>query len=141
MTKNRKTWLAAACAVLALGAADDKGKKPKLDMKATPRMAFSPVNVYVTAEFVGGDDIEAFYCPEIEWEWGDGGKSIHEADCPPYEQGAKIERRFTAEHEFRHAGVYNVKATFRRTGNSFAANSVRVTVREGLGDETRDQQQ
>ena len=137
-----KTWIAIAAATLLVSPlvlAEAKLKKPKLDLKATPRMAFSPVTVYLTAEFIGGDDVEQFYCPEIEWEWGDGGKSVHEADCPPYEAGSKIERRFTAEHEFRRAGVYNVKATFRRAKNAFAANSVRVTVRAGVGDTTREQ--
>ncbi len=136
-----KTWIvaAAALAVSSVLFADAKPKRPKLDLKATPRMAFSPVTVFLTAQFVGGDDVEQFYCPEIEWEWGDGGKSVHEADCPPYEAGAtKIERRFTAEHEFRRAGVYTVKATFRRASSAFASHSVRITVRPGLGDPTRD---
>jgi hypothetical protein len=138
---NLKIALAATAALAASSVlfADAKPKKPKLDLKATPRMAFSPVTVFMTAEFIGGDDVEQFYCPEIEWEWGDGGKSIHEADCPPYQSGAKIERRFTAEHEFRRAGVYNVKATFRRSKSAFASNSVRITVRAGLGDPSREQ--
>jgi PKD repeat protein len=111
-----------------------KPKKPKLDVRATPRMAFSPVSVLFTAELVGGDDVEEYYCPEIEWDWDDGGKSTHEADCPPYETGTRIERRFTAQHQYDVAGVYSVKATFKRAGRSFLANNVRVTVRAGLGD-------
>lgn len=140
-----KNWIAVPALILAAvvtspaTGAEAKAKKPKLDLKVTPRMAFSPANVTVAAQFIGGDDVEQFYCPEIEWEWGDGGKSIHEADCPPYEAGAKIERRFTAEHEFRRAGVYNIKATFRRAKNAFASNSVQLTVRAGLGDPTLEQ--
>jgi len=121
------------------GAADaPKPKKPKLELRAAPRMGFSPLNVFFTAELTGGDDIEEYYCPEVEWDWDDGGKSTHEADCAPYEAGAKIERRFTGEHQFGRAGVYNVKATFKRTGRSIVANSVRVTVRAGLGDPTQE---
>ena len=115
---------------------DAKGKKPKLDLRATPRMAFSPVNIFFTAEFMGGDDLEDFHCPEIEWDWDDGGKSVQEADCQPFTPGTKIERRFTAEHDYRRAGVYNIKATFRRTNRTLAQASVRVTVRAGLGDPT-----
>ncbi len=33
-------------------------------------------------------------------------------------------------------GVYNIKATFRRTNRTLAQASVRVTVRAGLGDPT-----
>ena len=63
---------------------------------------------------MGGDDVEEYYCPELEWDWDDGGKSVQESDCPPFEAGVtKIERRFTAEHEYRKAGVYNVKVTMR----------------------------
>jgi hypothetical protein len=126
--------------ILAAGvalAAEAKPKKPKLDLRATPRMAFSPVNVFFTAELAGGDDVEEYYCPELEWEWDDGGKSTQESDCTPFEAGTtKIERRFTADHEYRRAGVYNVKVTMRRGSRSIAAASVRVTVRPGLGDRT-----
>jgi len=132
----------AAALALAVGlaaAADAKPKKPKLDLRATPRMAFSPVNVFFTAELSGGDDVEEYYCPELEWEWDDGGKSTQESDCPPFEAGkTKIERRYTTDHEYRRAGVYNVKLTMRRADRSLAAASVRVTVRPGLGDRTLD---
>ena len=113
-----------------------KGKRPKLDLRANPRMAFSPVNVFFTAEFMGGDDIEEFHCPEIEWDWDDEGKSVQESDCDPWTEGTKIERRFSNDHDYRKAGTYNVKATFRRSGRTLAQATVRVTVRAGLGDNT-----
>ena len=113
-----------------------KPKKPQLDVRAVPRFAFSPVNVFFTAELVGGDDIEDLHCPEVEWDWGDGGKSVHENDCPPLEAGGKIERRYTAEHEYKRAGNYTIKVTLRRATRSLAAQTVRVTVRPGLGDRT-----
>ena len=79
-----------------------------------PRRAWpSPrVNVLFTAELKGGDDVEEFHCPEIEWDWDDGGKSVHEADCAPFETGtshrAALHRTSTI---YRTAGIYNVKAT------------------------------
>ena len=122
-----------------LGAGESKPKKPALELRAAPRMAFSPVNVLFTAEMPGGDDVDEYYCPEIEWEWDDGGKSVVEADCPPFEANkTKIERRFTAGHGYKVAGVYTVKVTFRRAKKSFAAQTVRVTVRAGLGDPSQD---
>ena len=129
--------VAALAAATTVAAAEAKPKKPRLDLRATPRMAFSPVNVFLTAELMGGDDVEEYYCPELEWEWDDGGKSTQESDCPPYEAGkTTIERRYTADLEFRRAGVYNVKITMRRSGKSLATANVRVTVRPGLGDRT-----
>jgi PKD repeat protein len=131
--------VAAFLAVPAVPAEEAKPKKPKLDLRATPRMAFSPVNVLLTAELTGGDDVEEYYCPELEWEWDDGGKSVHEADCPAYEAGvSKIERRFTAEHEYRKAGMYNVKLTMRRANRTLAQTTIKITVRPGLGDRTME---
>jgi hypothetical protein len=114
-----------------------KGKKPHMDLRSSPRMGFSPVHVLFTAEFVGGDDIEEFHCPEIEWDWDDGGKSVQESDCAPFEAGVtKIQRRFTAEHDYDRANVYRVKATMRKSGHTIVVATVSVTVRAGLGDPT-----
>ena len=125
-----------AAPVLADG---DKPRKPRRELRATPRMGFSPLHVLLTAELIGGDDVEEYHCPEIEWEWDDGGKSVHEADCTPFEAGVtRIERRFTAEHDYRRAGAYRVKATMRRAGHTLAAAKVTVTVRAGLGDPTME---
>ena len=132
--------LAAAAATPAL-ADGTKAKKPRLDVRATPRMAFSPVRVLLTAELSGGDDVEEYHCPEIEWDWDDGGKSVAESDCKPFEPGVtKIERRFTASHAYPKAGVYNVRITMRRTNRPLATATVRVTVRPGLGDQTMESQ-
>jgi hypothetical protein len=129
-------FLAAALAAPA-AAGESKPKKPRLDLRALPRMAFSPVNIFLTAELMGGDDVEELYCPELEWDWDDGGKSVHESDCAPFEAGVtKLERRYTAEHEYRKAGVYNVKVTMRRSNRPLAVASVKITVRPGLGDRT-----
>jgi hypothetical protein len=125
----------AASAVWPAYAAESKPKKPRLDLRATPRMAFSPVRILLTAELSGGSDVEDYYCPELEWDWDDGGKSVHEADCKPFEPGVtKIERRFTSDHHYSKAGVYNVRVTMRRTNRPIATSSVRITVRPGLGD-------
>jgi hypothetical protein len=115
----------------------NKPKKPRLDLRATPRMAFSPVRVLLTAELSGGDDVEEYHCPEIEWDWDDGGKSVAESDCKPFEPGVtKIERRWTSSHGYPKAGIYNIRVTMKRTGRPLATAAVRVTVRPGLGDQT-----
>ncbi|MCM2257933.1 MAG: hypothetical protein NDJ94_20050 [Vicinamibacteria bacterium] len=118
-------------------AAEPKAKKPKMDVRVLPRFGFSPLNVLAIAEFKGGADHEDFYCPEIEWEWDDGGKSVTAPDCPAYEAGVtKIERRFSAEHLFKRAGIYGIKVTMRRNGNQIAQGTIRLEVKPGLGDPT-----
>ena len=116
------------------GLSGDKPKKPRLDLRATPRVAFSPVNVLMIAELHGGDALEEFHCPELEWDWDDGGKSAHEADCAPLEQDGRLERRYTAQHAYRRAGTYNVKVTMRRANRALAVATATVTVRPGVGD-------
>lgn len=133
--------LLVALAILALAtpaaASEQKLKKPALNLRAAPRFSFSPANVLFTAELTGGDDVEEFYCPELLWEWDDGGKSVQEPDCDPFEAGkTKIERRYTAEHEFRQASTYTVRVSLKRTGRAFAVQTVRITVRPGAGDRT-----
>ena len=137
---GRSGALAAAFAVVfvgASGASEEKPKKPHLELKASPRIAFSPVNVFLTAELVGGADVEEYHCPELEWDWDDGGKSTHESDCAPFEAGkTTIQRRFTVDHEYRKAGVYSIKATMRRANRTLASATVKVTVRPGADDPT-----
>lgn len=129
--------------VLALPAGaekEPKAKKPRLELRATPRFAFSPAFVMFTAELTGGGDVEEMHCPELEWFWDDGGRSVQESDCAPFEAGkTQIERRFTAEHEFRTAGTYNVRLTMRKADRRLAETTVRVTVRAGFGDSTIEQ--
>jgi hypothetical protein len=123
-----------AAAVSTGASGSTKPQKPRLDLRATPRVAFSPANVLLTAELVGGEETEEFYCPALEWNWGDGGKSVRESDCPPFEAGAELMRHFTAEHGYRHAGEYEITVTLRRANKSLAMASARVNVRPGLGD-------
>jgi hypothetical protein len=62
----------------------EKEKRPKLSLTARPPIAMSPARVSLTAELAGGpDDLEDFYCPTIEWDWGDGTSSETSSDCDP----------------------------------------------------------
>ncbi len=115
-----------------------KGKRPDLELRATPRYAFSPAEVFFTAELKGGDDVEQLYCPEVEWEWGDGGKSVQEADCDPWTETSKMDRRFTAHHTFQFAGLYRTKVTLRKSDKDIMSQTVQVTIRAGLGDVSPD---
>lgn len=131
------TLLASIAAALPAAGSDAKLKKPSLTLRSSPRFAFSPVRVLFVAELSGGDDVEEYYCPELEWEWDDGSKSVQEPDCEPFVPGqTKIERRFSAEHEYRRASTYNVKVSLKRLGKTFVNQSVRLTVRPGVGDPT-----
>jgi hypothetical protein len=138
MTRSAIAMLALACIALP-GAAGDKTKeeRPKLSLRPSPRHGFSPLNVTFTLQLKGGDDIERYYCPEVEWEWGDGGKSVREGDCDPFEPGTKIKRRYTEQHRFKRAGTYRIKVSLSRADRRIAQTSVKVSVKPGLGDRNR----
>ncbi len=68
--------------------ADKKEQVPKLTVQASPTISFSPSRILVRANLVGGsDDYEQYYCPTVEWKWGDGTTSEASADCDPYQSG------------------------------------------------------
>ena len=89
----------------------DHDRKPKVSLKASPKISLSSARVVFTAELQGGpNDYEEYYCPTIEWVWGDGTSSESTNDCEPYESGkSEIKRRFVVEHRFRLGGNYRVQ--------------------------------
>jgi hypothetical protein len=122
-----------------VGAANqEESKKPSLSLKATPPIAFSPAKIKVVAEIRGGsDDYQDFYCPSVEWDWGDGTISENTQDCDPYEAGkSTIRRRFTAEHTYRQSGQYKVFFRLKRRDKTIAATSASVQVRPGLREQS-----
>jgi hypothetical protein len=130
------TALALTVPGLAQGDDDEKGDKPGLYLRATPKFSFSPATILFTAELKGGDDVEELYCPEVEWEWGDGGKSVSEGDCDPWEPGMKIDRRYTGRHEYRRAGRYRIRVSLSHAGKRILAQTMTIDVRPGVGDPT-----
>ena len=114
---------------------NDDARRPKLTLKAQPLIAMSPARIVLTAELVGGaSDYEDYYCPTIEWDWGDGTQSASSNDCEPYEPGkSEIKRRFTKEHLFR-AGAYRVGFRLKRREKSVGFATVSIQVRPGLRD-------
>ena len=92
--------------------AEDKvePKRPSLSLRATPATGMVPVRVSATAEFKGGDDdFQEYYCPSIEWNWGDGTVSESSNDCDPYESGlSQIRRRYSQSHNYKRAGAFRI---------------------------------
>jgi len=118
-----------AVALAAPGFAGIKLKKPRLDVRVSPRVVMSPARVLVVVELVGGDDTEEYYCPGLNWDWGDGSRSFRESDCEPFEAGGSLERRFSATHVYGSPGDYSIRVTLRRAERDLASNSTQLMVR------------
>ena len=112
-------------------------KKPSLSLKATPTVSFAPARIVVVAELKGGpDDSEEFYCPTVEWEWGDFTSSTVEADCDPYEPGkSTIKRRYTVEHRFKNPGGFKIILRLKKGNKIVASANSQIQVRAGLGQD------
>jgi hypothetical protein len=123
---------------------DDKDKsaggdnKPKLTLKAQPVMAIAPARVVFTAELIGGsNDNQEYYCPTVEWQWGDDTSSESNADCEPYQPGkSEIKRRFTMDHAYAHGGPQPLRVQFRlkRRDKTIVATSTNIQIRPGIRD-------
>jgi hypothetical protein len=112
---------------------DQESGRPRITLRAQPVVAVSPARIVLTAELVGGaDDFQEFYCPTVEWAWGDDTVSESTVDCDPYEPGkSQIKRRFTVEHVFRRAGAYKVYFHLKRNEKMLGSASVTVQVQPG----------
>jgi hypothetical protein len=118
----------AAVAYSAPARAGDPEQKPRLDLRASPRVSFSPVEVFAVGELKGGQDTEEFYCPGLVWDWGDGTRSAQESDCSPYQDGAQLERFFSARHAFTVPGTYAVTLLLVRAGRMITRATMTVMV-------------
>jgi hypothetical protein len=127
--------LVTGSAVGAQRSGDDK--KPSLSLRATPPVGFSPLRVRLVVDVRGGaDDYADFYCPAIEWDWGDGTVSGNSEDCDPYQAGkSTIRRRYSTEHVFRQPGTFQVFFRLKQRDRVIAASSSNVQVRAGVRDE------
>ncbi len=113
-----------------------KSSKPKLTLRASPSVAFTPARIFLVAELRGGaNDYEEFYCPTIEWDWGDDTQSESSYDCEPYEPGkSEIRRRYSAEHTYRVAGRFQVQFRLKKKDKVVAAAQTVLQIRPGVRD-------
>lgn len=117
-------------------AESDKPKKLSLDLRITPQVSFAPSRVRAIAELRLPEDRTAeFYCPSVEWDWGDLTESEESNECEPYEAGVSTVRRvFSAEHTFHTGGRYRVQLRLKRNRKVLAAATTTITIRAGLRD-------
>jgi hypothetical protein len=118
------------------GGREQEGRRPKVTLRAQPMVAVAPARIVLTAELTGGsDDFEDYYCPSVEWEWGDDTKSEALVDCDPYEAGkSQIKRRYTIQHQFRRPGAFKVYFHLKRKDKTVASASATVQIQPGAAD-------
>lgn len=108
----------------------EKAKRPTLVLRVNRTVGVGPMRVTLTADLTGGaDDYQEFYCPSIEWDWGDGTEAGSSFDCEPYQPHiSKIVRFFSIEHFFEE-GEYKVRVRLKRAEKELASANANVVVR------------
>ena len=139
MISRRTGALALVCTSILLiqpGMWAEQGKgRPKAALRVNPTLVFPPARIVATAELTeGANDYQDYYCPKIEWIWGDGTQSESGEDCEPYEAGkSEIRRRYTADHNFRNdpmsGGGGSFEVIFRMKQGSKVVLSLRQTIK------------
>lgn len=115
---------------------------PELKVKS-PRVTFlrptmpnqrrrTSVTIRMTAsldKLEEAEDLEEYYCLEEVWDWDDDTDSEYEPDCDPYEEGMELKTNFSASHQYRYPGTYNVFLRLERNGKVVIAGSASVQIR------------
>jgi hypothetical protein len=117
-----------------MGASDQGKGKPKAVLRVNPTLIMLPGRVVATAELTeGANDYQDYYCPKIEWVWGDETQKESVEDCDPYEAGkSEIRRRYSADHTYRPypmGGNANYEIIFRMKQGSKVVLSLRQTIK------------
>jgi hypothetical protein len=101
-----------------------------------PRMPNEPqrptVTIRVTAQLEELEKIkdpEEYYCLEEIWDWDDETESEYAPDCEPYQEGTELKTSFSASHQYRYPGSYQVYLRLMRNGKTILAGNTRVDIR------------
>jgi hypothetical protein len=107
----------------------EKARRPAVVLRVDQNVGMAPMRVTLTADLIGGaDDYQAFYCPAIEWDWGDGTESAASFDCQPYQPHiSKIVRHFSVAHVFEE-GEYHVTFRLKRNEKELASTDAKLLV-------------
>ena len=140
-SRRVRSGLQAAVLICALGSGaapsaqdEEEAGRPSLSLRATPLVGFTPLRVRLAAELRDGDDdYREFYCPTIEWDWGDGTLSESSEDCDPYVEGVtEIRRRYSTEHIFRAPGTFRITFRLKQQDRIIAITTTTIRVQGGF---------
>lgn len=121
---------------LPAAAAPKPAKKPKVELRASPRIVqsspFGQQRVLLTLVITNAD--EQHWCPEITWEWPNGTASVEEGDCPPFDQATPED---LAKKSFSRLvpiilppGPSTLRVVLRKPGKTVSVAEVSVRVPE-----------
>lgn len=107
-------------------------ERPSLSLRVRPELNSGKGLVRASLEIRGGsDNYEEFYCPALEWDWGDDTFSEAKRDCAPYETDkSSIERWFRAQHTYHRSGVFKVTLRLKKRDRVVGLASSNIQIRQ-----------
>lgn len=81
-------------------------------LMVSPLIGMAPLTI--SAQGLVRDPRQELLCPDFTWDWGDGCRSEHQADCDPYiliEDRPKRYSTLRVEHKYRLPGNYIIRFT------------------------------
>lgn len=110
--------------------------KPRLEIRAFPVVSNMDISrgcseILMTAEIKGAED-ERWYCPEIEWTFPDGTRSVEESDCHPFserEDYPRIWRRRVCYPAHPYGDVWVTTVRLKKNGKVIAREEIKVYVK------------
>jgi hypothetical protein len=134
--------LAVALSIGAGGNRRDSKETDKIDLvlRANPVIAFAPARITLVARLKGvSNDNADFYCPTVQWDWGDGTVSESSSDCEPFQPNkSEIQRSFTIQHVYKTGGQYDVELRLKRQDKVVAAAGATLKIGRGIGEDDGD---
>ncbi len=139
MKKLAPLAIVAVCLVFSIGASGKDQKdagKVALTLRASPAMAFAPARITLSAQLKGVTDRdEDFYCPTVQWDWGDGTISESSSDCEPFQPNkSEIQKSFITQHVYKTGGEYEIKIALKKSDKTVALGSANVNISRALGE-------
>jgi hypothetical protein len=105
-------------------------ERPSLSLRVRSESNSRRGLVRASLEIRGGsDNYEEFYCPALEWDWGDDTFSEAKRDCEPYEADkSMIKRWFRGQHTYHESGVFKVTLRLKKRGQvvGLATSNVQI---------------
>lgn len=105
-------------------------ERPSLSLRVRQEFNSRRGLVRASLEIRGGsDNYEEFYCPALEWDWGDDTFSEAKRDCEPYETDkSTIQRWFGAQHTYYESGVFKVTLRLKKRDQvvGFATSNIQI---------------
>ncbi len=110
--------------------------KTALTLRATPAMAFAPARISLSAQLKNAPvDNEEFYCPTVQWDWGDGTISESSSDCDPFQPNkSEIQTSFTVQHVYNLGGEYTVRLSLKKADKVVALATASLNITRALGE-------